>query len=130
MPNKDCRQAMGDLLQLKDAAFCFCCKLHGRSAGQLANEGCNDWKHLGGKLEKHELTPEHIKNMNTWLEALRRLSRNDGIDNMMLEQIKKGKLNWRAVLTRILVVVQYLAENNGSFRGKTEKLYQPNNVNF
>jgi hypothetical protein len=44
---------MVGLLQLKDAAFCFCCKLDGRSAGQLANEGYNDWKHLGGKLEKH-----------------------------------------------------------------------------
>jgi hypothetical protein len=96
----------------------------------LANVGCNDWKHVGGKLEKHELTPEHIKNKNTWLEALRRMSRNDGIDNVMLEQIKKEKLHWRAVLTRIMAVGQYLVENNGAFRGKTEKLYQPNNGNF
>ena len=35
-----------------------------------------------------------------------------------------------AVLIKILSVVQYLAENNGPFRGKTEKLYQPNNGNF
>jgi hypothetical protein len=68
--------------------------------------------------------------MNTWLEALGRMSRNDGIDNMMLEQIKNEKLHWRAVLTRILAVVQYLAENSGAFRGKTEQLYQPNNGNF
>ena len=26
--------------------------------------------------------------------------------------------------------MQYLAENNGAFRGKTEELYQPNNGNF
>jgi len=117
--------------QLKDAAFCSCCKLYGKSsAGQLANEGCNDWKHLGGKLAKHKLTPEHIKNMKTWLQALRRMSRNDGIDGMMLGQIKKGKLHWRAVLTRILAVVQYLAENNVAFCGKTEKLYQLKNGNF
>jgi hypothetical protein len=43
--------------------------------------------------------------MNTWLVALRWMSRNDGIDSMMLEQIKKGKLYWRVVLARILVVV-------------------------
>jgi hypothetical protein len=49
---------------------------------------------------------------------------------MMLEQIKKEKLNWCAVLTRILAVVHYLAENRGVFRGKTETLYQPNNGNF
>jgi hypothetical protein len=96
----------------------------------LANEGCNDWKHLGGKLEKHELTPGHIKNMYTCLKTLRRMSRNDGIETMMLEQIKKEKLNWRAVLTRILAVVHYLAEDKGAFRGKTGKLYQPNSGNF
>jgi hypothetical protein len=96
----------------------------------LANESCNDWKNLGGKLEKHELTPGHIKTLNTWLKALRRMSRDDGIDNMMLEQIKKENLHWRAVLTRILAVVQNLAGNKGVFRGKTEKLYQPNNGNL
>jgi hypothetical protein len=46
------------------------------------------------------------------------MSRNDGIDNMVLEKIMNEKLHWRAVLTRILAVVQYLAENNGAFRGK------------
>jgi hypothetical protein len=48
----------------------------------------------------------------------------------MLEQIKKETFHWRAVLPRILAVVQYLAENNGALRGKTEKFYQPNNGNF
>ena len=107
MPNKErVGRRWSIYLQLKDAVFCFCCKLYGiSSAGQLANEGCNDWKHFGGKLQKHELNPEHIKNMKTWLEALRWMSRNDGIDNMMLEQIKKEKLHWHLVLTRILAVV-------------------------
>jgi hypothetical protein len=59
----------------------------------LANESCNDWKHLGGKLEKHELTPKHIKNMNTRFEALRQMCRNDGIDSMMLEHIKKENVH-------------------------------------
>jgi hypothetical protein len=49
---------------------------------------------------------------------------------MMLEQIKKEKLHWRAVLTRILAVEEYISENNGVFLGKTEKLYQPKNGNF
>jgi hypothetical protein len=62
MSNKECVDRRWFIyLQLNDAAFCFCCKPYGK----LANEGCNDWKHLGGKLEKHELTPEHIKDMNT-----------------------------------------------------------------
>jgi hypothetical protein len=52
MPNKECVERRWFIYsQLKDAAFCFCCKLYGKSSAvQLANEGCNDWKHLGGKL--------------------------------------------------------------------------------
>jgi hypothetical protein len=68
--------------------------------------------------------------MNPWLEALRRMSRNDGINNMMLEQIKKEKLHWRAVLTRILAVVQYLAENNGAFRGRQNSSINRTMVTF
>jgi hypothetical protein len=62
IPNKECVDRRWLVYsQLKDAALCFCCKLYGKSsAEQLANEGCNDWKHLGGKLEKHKFTPEHI----------------------------------------------------------------------
>ncbi|XP_059169366.1 zinc finger MYM-type protein 1-like [Physella acuta] len=51
-------------------------------------------------------------------------------DVQMLDQINKEKRHWRDVLTRILAVVQYLAENNSAFRGKTEKLYQPHNGKF
>ena len=44
MPNKECVDRRWLIYsQLKDAAFCFCCKQYGKSsAGQLANEGCND----------------------------------------------------------------------------------------
>jgi hypothetical protein len=72
--------------------FVFVANYGKSSAGQFANESCHVWKRIGGKLKKHELTPEHIKNVNTWLEALRRLSRNDEIDNMVLELIKKEML--------------------------------------
>lgn len=117
--------------QLKDAAFCFCCKLYGTtSIGRLANEGSSDWKHLSGKLQAHEVSPDHVKRMKIWLEAVKRMSRGDAIDNKMIEQIRKEKFHWHAVLTRILAVVQYLAENNSAFRGKTEKLYERNNGNF
>jgi hypothetical protein len=56
--------------------------------------------------------------------------RKDGIDNMALEQVMKEKIYRRAVLISVFVVVQYLADNNGAFSRKTEKHYQPNNVNF
>lgn len=116
----------------KDAAFCFSCKLFGKTAagGQLANGGCSDWTHLGVKLQQHEVSQEHIKSMTSWLEAAQRLSRGNAVDKFLLEQIKKEKVHWRSVLTRILAVVQHLAQNNSAFRGKTEKLYESSNGNF
>nr|TKW32606.1 hypothetical protein SEVIR_2G178500v2 [Setaria viridis] len=39
-----------------DWIFCFGCKLFtkGHRKGQLANEGFNDWIHLGIRLKEHE----------------------------------------------------------------------------
>jgi hypothetical protein len=33
--------------------------------GQLANEGFNDWHHLGIRLKEHESGAEHLTNMAT-----------------------------------------------------------------
>ncbi|XP_068108911.1 zinc finger MYM-type protein 1-like [Hyperolius riggenbachi] len=116
----------------KDRLFCFPCKLFGTAAtgGQMANEGCCDWKHLGEKLQQHEISGNHVKCVKVWLESAQRMSSGSAINNIMVEQIRKEKLHWRAVLTRILAIVQYLAENNSAFRGKNEKLYTPNNGHF
>ena len=37
---------------------------------------------------------------------------------------------WRNVLTRLVAIVQSLAETNMALRGNTNKLYEPNNGNF
>jgi hypothetical protein len=55
---------------------------------------------------------------------------NDGIENMMLEQIKEEKLHWRAVLTRNLAVVQFLAEINGVFLGRQKIFINRTMVDF
>ena len=122
---------MVELFSIKRRNILFLLQTVGTSSdGQLANEGCKDWKHLGEKLKAHEISKRHIESMQKWLEAVKQMSRVDGIDIMMLEHIKKEKLHWRGVLTRILAVVQYLSEHNIAFRGKTEKLYSRDNGNF
>ena len=36
--------------------------------GQLANEGFNDWTHLGHRLKEHETSREHVTNMTAWYD--------------------------------------------------------------
>uniref|UniRef100_A0A452XG87 TTF-type domain-containing protein n=1 Tax=Aegilops tauschii subsp. strangulata TaxID=200361 RepID=A0A452XG87_AEGTS len=48
--------------------LCFGCKLFtkGHRQGQLANEGCDDWIHVGSRLKEHETSADHVLNMTTW----------------------------------------------------------------
>uniref|UniRef100_A0A7N0TDB3 TTF-type domain-containing protein n=1 Tax=Kalanchoe fedtschenkoi TaxID=63787 RepID=A0A7N0TDB3_KALFE len=109
-----------------DRVYCFCCKLFKskKSFGLLANAGTSDWKHLSQTLRVHELSEEHITNMNIWLDN------NQTIDKEHQKEINIEKERWRKVLKRIISVVKCLAKNNLAFRGSNEKLYQDNNGNF
>ncbi|KAL2957615.1 hypothetical protein AAZX31_18G158900 [Glycine max] len=47
---------------------------------KLANEGSKDWTNLSAKLKSHEITNEHITNMNAWIDLEMRLVKNKIID--------------------------------------------------
>ena len=100
------------------------------STSKLANEGTKDWRNIGVKLKNHEITNEHITNMNIWIELETRLQLNKTIDQSIQEQINREKEYWQNVLVRIIAVVKNLGKNNLAFRGKNEKIYQENNGNF
>ncbi|XP_074563704.1 uncharacterized protein LOC141820319 [Curcuma longa] len=96
----------------------------------MIEDGCRDWKNLSAKLKSHEISSEHIINMNTWFDIEMRLIKNKTIDHNLQEKINKEKEHWKNVLIRIIIVIKNLAKNNLAFRGTNEKIYQDNNGNF
>ena len=69
------------LIKELDRVFCFGCKLliMGHQKGQLANEGSNDWTHLGNRLKEHETSADHVLNMTTWYELRSRFQKDQTI---------------------------------------------------
>ncbi|PVH38554.1 hypothetical protein PAHAL_5G287700 [Panicum hallii] len=115
-----------------DRAFCFSCKLFtkGHRKGQLANEGYNDWAHLGKRLKEHETGADHVSSMITWYELRNRLQTDQTIDKAAQRQLEKEKDHWRKVLFRIVGIVKFIAKHNLAFRGSNSKLYDDSNGNF
>ncbi|KAF2911752.1 hypothetical protein DAI22_11g203300 [Oryza sativa Japonica Group] len=107
-----------------DRVFCFSYKLFtkGHRKGQLANEGYNDWIHLGSRLKEHETSADHVLNMTIWYELRSRLENDQAIDKTAQQQLEKEKDHWRKVLFRI---------HSLAFRGtNNSKLYEDSNGNF
>jgi len=120
------------LIKELDRVFCFGCKLliMGHQKGQLANEGSNDWTHLGNRLKEHEASADHVLNMTTWYELRSRFQKDQTIDKSTQRQLEKEKDHWSKVLFRIVAIVKFLAKHNLAFRGSNSKLYGDSNGNF
>lgn len=116
--------------KIKDAVFCFCCKLFSSSRSNFATVGIRDWKHMSDKLKQHETSRDHITSTTKWIEAKRRLNSDKCIDQALQLQISRQRAHWQDVLKRIIAAVQFLAEGNSAFRGKTSKLNEDNNGHF
>ena len=72
----------------------------------------------------------HLTALCEWLEFERRLKLKETIDKQLQIQIDAEKLRRRAVLERLLTVVNFLAARNLAFRGSVEKLGEAGNGNF
>jgi hypothetical protein len=102
----------------------------GHRKGQLANEGCNDWSHIVGRLKDHETSVDHVLSMTNWYELRSRLDKHQTIDKTAQRQFEKEKDHWIEVLFRIVCIVKFLAKHNLAFRGTNNKLYEDSNGNF
>jgi hypothetical protein len=103
-----------------DIVFCFSCKLFtkGHRKGQLANEGYNDWAHLGKRLKEHQTGADHVLSMTAWYELRNRLQIDQTIDKAAQRQLNKEKDHWRKVLFRIIGIVKFLAKHHLAFSWK------------
>ncbi|KAK0148315.1 Zinc finger MYM-type protein 5 [Merluccius polli] len=96
----------------------------------LTSSGLTDWKHASHLLTSHDKSPEHLNSMKQWKELAVRIKKGETIDNQEMALLEAEKMRWRAVLTRLIAIVQSLAVRNLALRGSTETLFTPSNGNF
>ena len=68
--------------------------------------------------------------MATWKDLQLRLQTGKTIDQAERTLLEAEKRRWRDVLTRLIAIIQSLAERNLAFRGSSNTLHQQNNGNF
>jgi hypothetical protein len=102
-----------------DRVFCFCCQRFNQgSRTSLAKDDFNDWAHLSTALKSHESNSSHMTFYQEWIEAEPRLTDGNTIDKLEQLLIQEGSERWKNVLTRLMNITSYLAENNTAFRGR------------
>lgn len=114
----------------KDAVYCFCCKLFSKKSIKLATDGQQDWVNIGALLKQHEKSEDHCSNMVKWKEFSLRLSKGKTIDETEMGLLEAEKNRWRDVLTRLISIIQSLAERNLALRGSSDTLHKDDNGNF
>lgn len=113
-----------------NCVYCFCCKLFASSNNRFSQAGCSDWQHLSQKISEHETSVKHMKAYLSWIDTEIRLSKNEFVDKELQGQIEAEKSHWRAVLERLLAIIQYLAARNLPLRGSSDRLFERQNGNF
>ncbi|XP_023809021.1 zinc finger MYM-type protein 1-like [Oryzias latipes] len=116
--------------KVKNSLFCFCCKLFSNKNINLTTSGTANWKHASTYLTAHEKSPEHLNCMKAWKELSGRIRSGKTIDKQEMALLEEERVRWRAVLTRLIAIVQSLAVRNLALRGHTETLFTSSNGNF
>ncbi|XP_034082159.1 zinc finger MYM-type protein 1-like [Gymnodraco acuticeps] len=93
-------------------------------------EGLSNWSSIGMLLKSHESSPEHTTLMATWKDFEQRLQTGKTIDQAESTLLEAEKRRWRDVLTRLISIMQSLAERNLALRGSANTLHQQHNGNF
>lgn len=116
--------------EVNDAVFCYSCKLFSTQVIKLIKGGLNDWKNIHTILRSHENSSEHISTMQKWRELELRSTTGQTRDQRQMTPLEEERQRWRNVFTRLLVIIQSLAERNLGFKGSTDKLNVSDNGHF
>lgn len=68
--------------------------------------------------------------MESWRELETRLEKGQTIERVEMELLQAEVRKWRDILTRLVAIIQSLAERNIALRGTSDRLFQRNNGNF
>lgn len=114
-----------------DRVFCFACRLfssESKSRGGLSSaQGFgNLWSRLSKTLKTHEQSTHHKECMMVWHDK----RSGNSIDLQSSKLIQEEQTYWRAVLFRLLNIIQFLAERNLALRGTNEQFGDTRNGNF
>ena len=96
----------------------------------MVTEGFCDWKNIASRLREHEVSRKHLECMQNRRSLEIRLFSHTTIDEANERLILSEKERWWSVYHCLLAIVQYLAENNLTFRGSFDQICQPQNGNF
>lgn len=113
-----------------DSVFCFCCKLFKKYISSLSMQGTRDWKNISEILKRHENSPNHKIAYEDWKILQTRMTQGNTIDDENQALIRKETKHWKAVIERIISLIQTLGMQNLALRGSSDKLYEFNNGNF
>jgi len=104
-----------------DKAYCESCWLFSDRTHPYFKsnwiKGINDWRHLSQKINKHEISIQHIeavKLRTIWVK-------NQTIDQSIEDQISKEAQQWRDILTRLIKIILFLTAGNTALRGNEGK---------
>lgn len=114
----------------KDVIFCYYCKLFSNSKTKLGTDGSNDWRHVSTILKEHETSNNHLRAHQLWIEFSLRLKTKKTIDDTNQRIFESEKKYWKAILQRIVSIIQLLGQQSLAFRGSSDLLYKHNNGNF
>jgi hypothetical protein len=115
---------------IKNAVFCFCCKLFTSLDVALTKFGYNDWRNLYHTLKDNETSKHHLEAHKKWIELSDRLNSNTTVDERNQRSLNAETCHWQAVLERLVAIVQFLGQQCLAFRGSSDILHEENNGNY
>lgn len=100
-----------------DSVHCFACRLFSDTSKSAlsSRKETNDLKHLSVILKCHENNKAHRECMIKWFDLEKRLKMQNTIDRDTEAQIRSEAQRWKAIMERLLAIVQFLASHNLPF---------------